>query len=105
MAQRVDMTWAGRPLILESGKMAKQADGAVVVQMGDTIVLVTAVTAKQRIQTLRSLHLIEQQQHTSSRRLQMTKLIAIAAAAIARAAAPAASAVIVLKSRIAFLPC
>jgi polyribonucleotide nucleotidyltransferase len=46
MAQRVDMTWAGRPLILESGKMAKQADGAVVVQMGETIVLVTAVTAK-----------------------------------------------------------
>jgi polyribonucleotide nucleotidyltransferase len=46
MAQRVDMTWAGRPLMLESGKMAKQADGAVVVQMGETIVLVTAVTAK-----------------------------------------------------------
>ncbi|MBI3621307.1 MAG: polyribonucleotide nucleotidyltransferase [Nitrospirae bacterium] len=46
MAQRVDMNWAGRPLVLESGKMAKQADGAVVVQMGDTIVLVTAVTAK-----------------------------------------------------------
>jgi polyribonucleotide nucleotidyltransferase len=46
MAQRVDMTWAGRSLILESGKMAKQADGAVVVQMGETIVLVTAVTAK-----------------------------------------------------------
>ncbi len=46
MAQRVDMTWAGRPLVLESGKMAKQADGAVVVQMGETIVLVTVVTAK-----------------------------------------------------------
>jgi polyribonucleotide nucleotidyltransferase len=40
------MTWAGRPLILESGKLAKQADGAVAVQMGETIVLVTAVTAK-----------------------------------------------------------
>jgi len=32
--------------MLESGKMAKQADGAIVVQMGETIVLVTAVTAK-----------------------------------------------------------
>jgi polyribonucleotide nucleotidyltransferase len=40
------MNWAGRPLVLESGKMAKQADGAVVVQMGDTMVLVTVVTAK-----------------------------------------------------------
>jgi polyribonucleotide nucleotidyltransferase len=46
MGQRVDMTWAGRPLVLESGKMAKQADGAVVVQMGDTMVLTTVVTAK-----------------------------------------------------------
>ncbi len=46
MVQRVDMAWAGKQLTLESGKMARQADGAVVVQMGDTIVLVTAVTAK-----------------------------------------------------------
>ncbi|MEW6324779.1 MAG: polyribonucleotide nucleotidyltransferase [Nitrospirota bacterium] len=46
MAQRVDMTWAGRTLSLESGKMARQADGAVVVHMGDTIVLVTAVASK-----------------------------------------------------------
>ncbi|HXZ25641.1 MAG TPA: hypothetical protein VEI24_05410, partial [Nitrospiria bacterium] len=46
MGQRVDMNWAGRPLTLESGKMAKQADGAVVVQMGDTMVLTTVVTAK-----------------------------------------------------------
>ncbi len=46
MAQRVDMTWAGRSLVLESGKMARLAEGAVVVQMGDTIVLVTAVASK-----------------------------------------------------------
>ncbi|HUJ79995.1 MAG TPA: polyribonucleotide nucleotidyltransferase [Nitrospiria bacterium] len=46
MGQRVDMMWAGRQLILESGKMAKQADGAVVVQMGDTMVLTTVVTSK-----------------------------------------------------------
>ncbi len=46
MAQRVNMMWAGRSLILESGRMAKQADGAALVQSGDTMVLVTAVTAK-----------------------------------------------------------
>ncbi len=35
----------GKPLTIQSGKVAKQADGAVVVQYGDTIVLVTAVAA------------------------------------------------------------
>lgn len=33
----------GRPLILETGKTARQADGAVTVRYGDTVVLVTAV--------------------------------------------------------------
>src|SRR5437016_3105387 len=33
----------GKPFSIESGKMAKQADGAVVVRYGDTMVLVTAV--------------------------------------------------------------
>jgi polyribonucleotide nucleotidyltransferase len=35
----------GRIVTLESGKMAKQASGAVVVRSGDSVVLVTAVTA------------------------------------------------------------
>ncbi len=35
----------GKSLTIQSGKVAKQADGAVVVQYGDTIVLVTAVAA------------------------------------------------------------
>ena len=33
---------------IETGKIARQADGAVVVQYGDTIVLVSAVTAPPR---------------------------------------------------------
>src|SRR3990172_652039 len=40
------MDVAGRQLTIESGRVAKQADGAVLVQMADTVVLVTAVTAK-----------------------------------------------------------
>ena len=34
---------AGRTLTLETGKLAKQASGAVTVRYGDTVVLVTAV--------------------------------------------------------------
>jgi polyribonucleotide nucleotidyltransferase len=38
----------GRPLSLESGKIAKQADGSAVVRFGDTVVLVTVVAAKEK---------------------------------------------------------
>lgn len=37
----------GKELSIETGRMAKQADGAVVVQYGDSVVLVTAVGAKE----------------------------------------------------------
>lgn len=44
-------TWqtsvAGRDLIVEVGKMAKQANGAVLIKYGDTVVLVTAVVSPQ----------------------------------------------------------
>ncbi len=43
---RKELDWGGRKLILETGKMARQADGAVLVSYGDTIVLCTAVGAK-----------------------------------------------------------
>nr|WP_294914948.1 polyribonucleotide nucleotidyltransferase [uncultured Neokomagataea sp.] len=43
---RKEIEWAGRPLILETGKIARQADGAVMVTYGDTVVLCTAVGAK-----------------------------------------------------------
>jgi polyribonucleotide nucleotidyltransferase len=35
----------GKPLVIETGKMAKQADGAVTVRYGDTVMLVTAVAS------------------------------------------------------------
>ena len=43
---RKELEWGGRTLVLETGKIARQADGAVMVQYGDTIVLCTAVGAK-----------------------------------------------------------
>jgi polyribonucleotide nucleotidyltransferase len=38
--------WAGRPLVLETGKIARQADGAVLASYGETTVLATVVGAK-----------------------------------------------------------
>ena len=43
---RKELDWGGRRLILETGKIARQADGAVLVRYGDTIVLCTAVGVK-----------------------------------------------------------
>src|ERR1700716_3524016 len=43
---RKELDWGGRKLVLETGKMARQADGAVVVTYGDTTVLVTAVAER-----------------------------------------------------------
>ena len=37
----------GRIITLESGKMAKQANGAVIVRSGESVVLVTACTAPE----------------------------------------------------------
>ncbi|MCF2521475.1 polyribonucleotide nucleotidyltransferase [Bradyrhizobium sp. G127] len=42
----VEIDWGGRPLKLETGKIARQADGAVVATYGETIVLATVVAAK-----------------------------------------------------------
>ena len=42
--------FGGRTLTIETGRMAKQADGAVTVRYGDTVVLVTA-TAERREKT------------------------------------------------------
>ncbi|NOG72613.1 polyribonucleotide nucleotidyltransferase [Roseicella sp. DB1501] len=43
---RKDIAWGGQLLILETGKIARQADGAVLARLGDTIVLCTAVGAR-----------------------------------------------------------
>jgi polyribonucleotide nucleotidyltransferase len=47
MMHRVERTLEGRVLSIEAGKVARQADGAVWVRYGDTVVLVTAVAARQ----------------------------------------------------------
>src|SRR6201747_19123 len=42
----VEIDWGGRPLRLETGKIARQADGAVLATYGETVVLATVVAAK-----------------------------------------------------------
>jgi polyribonucleotide nucleotidyltransferase len=44
---KVEIEWGGRPLILETGKIARQADGAVMATYGETVVLATVVSAKK----------------------------------------------------------
>jgi polyribonucleotide nucleotidyltransferase len=44
---RVELDWGGRKLVLETGKVARQADGAVLATYGETTVLATVVAAKQ----------------------------------------------------------
>ncbi len=46
LIRRNEIQVGGRPLIIETGRLAKQADGSVTVRYGDTVVLVTAVAAK-----------------------------------------------------------
>src|SRR5450631_3763710 len=44
---RKELDWGGRKLVLETGKIARQADGAVLISYGETIVLCTAVGVKR----------------------------------------------------------
>ena len=46
MTERVTITWGGRTLTLETGRLAKQANGAVLVTYGESVVLVSAVTSR-----------------------------------------------------------
>ena len=46
MVHVVEIEVAGRPLRLETGRMAKQSDGAVLASYGDTVVLATAVSSQ-----------------------------------------------------------
>jgi polyribonucleotide nucleotidyltransferase len=43
---RKELDWGGRRLVLETGKLARQADGAVLASYGETMVLCTAVAMK-----------------------------------------------------------
>jgi polyribonucleotide nucleotidyltransferase len=42
-----EIDWNGRKLSIETGKIARQADGAVILRSGDTVILATAVAAKK----------------------------------------------------------
>ncbi len=44
---RVSLEWAGRELVIETEEVARQADGAVMVRYGETVVLVTAVSSRE----------------------------------------------------------
>jgi polyribonucleotide nucleotidyltransferase len=48
MVQKLQIDFGGRPFSIETGRVARQANGAVLVQYGETVVLVTAVTAEKR---------------------------------------------------------
>ena len=45
--QHEELNWCGRRLTLETGRLARQADGAVLATWGETTVLATVVAAKE----------------------------------------------------------
>jgi polyribonucleotide nucleotidyltransferase len=45
--QREEIDWCGRKLVLETGRLARQADGAVLASWGETTVLATVVALKE----------------------------------------------------------
>jgi len=45
--QREELNWCGRKLVLETGRVARQADGAVFATWGETTVLATVVAARE----------------------------------------------------------
>jgi len=47
MESRLEIELDGKTLMVETGKVAKQAHGAAIVRLGDTVILATAVEAKQ----------------------------------------------------------
>lgn len=49
-AHRYELTLAGRPLVLETGKYAKQASGSVLVRYADTVVLATAQASETPVE-------------------------------------------------------
>ena len=51
MMHRIERTFAGRPLVIETGRMAKQAAGSALVQFGETMVL-AAVTVSDNMSSL-----------------------------------------------------
>ena len=54
-----ELEWAGKPLRIETGRMARQADGAVLVSYGETTVLATAVAAREAGKLLHVFQIME----------------------------------------------
>jgi polyribonucleotide nucleotidyltransferase len=50
MVEKQSVELEGRTLTIETGRFAKQADGAVLVQYGDTVILATAVASKELLE-------------------------------------------------------
>jgi polyribonucleotide nucleotidyltransferase len=48
MHEKIEVDFHGRPLSIEVGRLAKQASGAALIRFGETVVLVTAVAAKDQ---------------------------------------------------------
>jgi polyribonucleotide nucleotidyltransferase len=46
MAERIELDFHGRPLVIETGKVARQAGGSAWIQYGETVVLVTATASR-----------------------------------------------------------
>ncbi len=46
MKETISISWGNRPLTLETGRLARQAGGAVLAQYGESVVLVTATASK-----------------------------------------------------------
>ena len=44
--KKVEMEWGGQTLTLETGRIARQADGAVLATLGETVVLCAVTAAK-----------------------------------------------------------
>ncbi len=49
MQFKLEKEWAGRPFSMETGRLAKQAGGAVLVQYGESVILATVVSSKRAI--------------------------------------------------------
>src|SRR5438445_3087665 len=47
-SHRVELDWGGRKFVLETGKIARQADGAVFATYGESTVIATVVAAKEQ---------------------------------------------------------
>ncbi|MFF2888125.1 polyribonucleotide nucleotidyltransferase [Paenibacillus sp. NPDC057967] len=47
MLQRIEMSLGGRPLVLETGRLAKQANAAVTVRYGETVILCTVTASSE----------------------------------------------------------